>query len=219
MEELLQVADHPTPQDEELVKKAIEWFDTIPQEEKQRSEFYHNIDVLLRSEAVTPRDVGFVGAIFPAYYRAMHAGEEKKARANKKNEVVGTVGQKIPPTQITVVGTHMISGQYGTTQICRMEDAEGRLFVWFNNSQNQLEQGQQLVITGTIKKHDEYKGRMQTVLTRVKGQPVPGQEQPKPQEVRDQWGNLLDKQGFKIPNSKPAEQAPEMKWDLGKSGE
>jgi hypothetical protein len=173
LEALLQVADHPTPEDEENTKKAVEWFNSIPQQEKDRSEFYHNIEVLLRSEHITPRDVGFLGAIFPAYHRATTQAKERAAQPQKKNEVVGTVGQKLPPTQVTVVNTQNISGQYGTTQLCRMEDAEGRLFVWFNNSSQQLEQGQNLVITGTIKKHDEFKGRMQTVLTRVKGTAAP----------------------------------------------
>ena len=194
---LLDVADHPTPEDEENVKKAVEWFKAIPQQEKDRSEFFHNIEVLLNSETVTPRDVGFLGAIFPAYHRATAVAKEKAGQPAKKNEVVGTVGAKLPATQVTVVGTQNIQGQYGTTQLCRMEDAEGRLFVWFNNSSNQLEQGQNLVITGTIKKHDEFRGRAQTVLTRVKAQGTPSEKPPvqaKPQE-------------------------PELKWDLGRPGE
>ena len=171
--ELLQLADNPTPQDEELVNKASEWFNSLPQEEKDRSEFFHNIDVLLKSEGITARDVGFLGALLPSYHRATTVAKERAAQATRKNEVVGTVGAKLPPTQVTVVATQNISGQYGVTQLCRMEDAEGRLFIWFNSSQNRFEQGQKLTITGTIKKHDEYKGRMQTVLTRVKGTVAP----------------------------------------------
>lgn len=166
-ERLLQIADHPTPADEEYVKNAVEWFNSIPQQEKERSEFYHNIDVLLRSENVTGRDVGYLAALFPVYFRAHNAKQE---RAAKKNEFVGQVGGRLPPTQVTVVRTQNLTSQFGTTQMCFMEDGEGRLFVWFNNGRTELEQGQHLVITGGIKKHDDYKGRMQTVLTRVKTQ-------------------------------------------------
>lgn len=173
LEELLKVADHPTPADEELVKAAVAWFNGLPKAEKDRSEFFHNIDVLLNSENVTPRDVGFLGALLPSYHRATTQAKERAAQPNKKNEVVGTVGQKLAPTQVTVITTQNIQSQYGVTQLCRMEDAEGRLFVWFNSGGNKLEQGQNLVITGTIKKHDDYKGRMQTVLTRVKGTAAP----------------------------------------------
>lgn len=199
LKELLRVADHPTPEDEELVKKAVEWFNTIPQQEKERSEFYHNIDVLLHSETVSPRDVGFVGAIFPAYHRATAQAKEQSTQATKKNEVVGTVGAKLPPTHVTVIATQNIEGQYGVTQLCRMEDAEGRLFVWFNSGGNRLDQGETLVITGTIKKHDEFKGRMQTILSRVKDvTPDPNAEPVKPKKVRPE---------------------PEMKWDLGQPEE
>lgn len=171
--ELLHVADHPTAADEEVTKNAVEWFNAIPKQEKDRSEFFHNIDVLLRSTEVSPRDVGFVGAIFPAYHRATTQAKEQAAQGTKKNEVVGAVGAKLPPTQVTVVAVQNITGQFGTTQLCRMEDGEGRLFVWFNNGGNRLEQGQNLVIVGTIKKHDEFKGRMQTVLTRVRATAAP----------------------------------------------
>ncbi len=173
LRELLQVADHPTPQDDELVKNAVEWFNSLPQEEKDRSEFFHNIDVLLRSEVISPRDVGFIGAIFPTYHRATTQAKERASMPQKKNEVIGIVGQKLPPTQVTVVATQNITSQFGVTQLCRMEDAEGRLFVWFNSGSQKLEQGQKLTITGTIKKHDDYKGRKQTVLTRVKGTATP----------------------------------------------
>lgn len=194
---LLQVADHPTPEDEELVKKAVEWFNAIPQQEKDKSEFFHNIDVLLRSETVSPRDVGFVGAIFPAYHRATAQAKEQSAQGSKKNEVVGTVGQKLPPTQVTVVSTQNIQSQFGVTQLCRMEDSEGRLFIWFNSGGNRLEQGQTLAITGTIKKHDEFKGRHQTVLTRVKAQ------------------DLSPKKAEPAPHQPPREE----KWDFGTSNE
>lgn len=197
LKELLKVADHPTPADEELVKKATEWFNSLPQEEKDRSEFFHNIDVLLRSEAVSPRDVGFVGAIFPAYHRAMNQAKEQASQGTKKNEFAGTVGQKLAPTQVIVVATQNIQSQFGVTQLCRMEDAEGRLFVWFNSGKGRLEQGQHLTIAGTIKKHDEFKGRKQTVLTRVNAQ------------------HMAPKKEVAPPQPAPREE----KWDLGRPGE
>jgi hypothetical protein len=195
----LDAAKSKTPADEELTKKAIEWFESIPQEEKDRSEFYHNIQVLLKSEVVSPRDVGYVSAIFPSYARAMNM---QRDRSQEKNEHAGAVGQKLPPTPVTVVSTTNINGQYGVTQLCRMHDAEGRLYVWFNSGGNRLEQGQKLTITGTIKKHDEFKGRKQTVLTRVKDM-APSTNQP---------ANPVKK-------PEPQQPAPEMKWDLGSSKE
>ena len=195
---LLKVADNPTSEDQDLVNKAVEWFNAIPQEEKNRSEFFHNIEVLLRSEAVTPRDVGFLGAIFPAYHRATAQAKEKTEQATKKNETIGVVGEKLPPTEVTVVSTQNIQSNYGTTQLCRMEDNEGRLLVWFNSGGTRLEANQKLTIVGTIKKHDEFKGRHQTILARVK------EYSANPE---------------KVVTPKPAKPAPEMKWDLGSSAE
>lgn len=199
LETILDLADHPSKEDQELVKNAIKWFEDLPQEQKDHSEFYHNIQVLLNSESVSPRDVGFLGALLPVYYRAHN---EAKERANKSNEWLGEVGQKLPPTKVKCTSVQPIQTDYGVTKLTRMEDDKGNSLVWFNSGHNfGLDKDEEATIEGTVKKHDDYKGRKQTVLIRVKPASEPKQQKPKKSPIPQ----------------KPLPAAPEMKWDLDQS--
>lgn len=157
----------------ELAKQAKDWFDTISDDEKENNNFYHSIDVLLKSKDVSPRDVGFLAALIPAYQRAAGELESKKS---KSNEWVGTPGDKIPKTKIKVTNTTYMQNRFAynapDTQVVKMEDDDGNSYTWFNSSSKELEEGESYYIIGTIKKHDEYRGRKSTVLTRVKSQLV-----------------------------------------------
>lgn len=155
----------PSQQDTEKATEMVAWFKALPDAEKARNNFMHSLDVLLNSQQVSLRDVGYIVALIPTFNRAKQSSFEK---TTKTNEWVGSVGQKIPPTRITVIGTQDVAGAYGNVQLVRMEDETGHLFIWWNSSSNSLDQGNKYSIVGTVKEHKDYQGRKQTVLTRVK---------------------------------------------------
>jgi hypothetical protein len=149
----------------------IEWFKALPEQERESNNFMHSLNVLLNSQQISGRDLGFVVALIPTYKRAQE--NQLKASNPKSNEWLGAPGQKIAPTRITVTGTQDIPSDYGTKQLVRMEDEQGHTIIWWNSSANRMEQGKQYTITGgTVKKHDEFRGVKQTVLTRAKLTPV-----------------------------------------------
>jgi hypothetical protein len=167
-QQLVAAAESTTPADKQQVKTILDWFAALPEEQKQSNEFMHNLDVIVKSGQVNPRNIGFATALFPVYARAMGLIKDKEAQAKKSNEWVGQPGQKLSPTKIKVVRTRMMSGQFGTTQIVAMEDPKGNQFTWFNNSSWDMKEGDEHTIVGTIKKHDVYNGRKQTHVMRVK---------------------------------------------------
>lgn len=160
----------PTPESENRAKEMIEWFKTLPKEQTEENEFMHNLSVIVNSGRVNSRNFGYAIALFPVFARAREQARTTQgtSAAQKSNQHVGQVGQKIPPTKITVIRTRDISGPYGNTQIVTMEDEPGNTYVWFNNSSSRMEDGREYTIVGTVKKHDDYNGKKQTNLTRVK---------------------------------------------------
>ena len=56
------------------------------------------------------------------------------------------------------------------TNLLRFQDDKGNVYSWFGTgaAAYNMEVGKDYVITASIKKHQEYKGRKETVLTRVK---------------------------------------------------
>lgn len=72
---------------------------------------------------------------------------------------------------LRVTAVHDVTGIYGTTSIHTMLDEKGNVFKWFASSER-LEIGTLYNVRGTVKVHDEYKGRKETVLTRCSAKEV-----------------------------------------------
>ena len=158
-----------TAVDDKAVKNALDWFNALPPAEKDNNTFLHNLDVILKAPQVSTRNIGYAVAVFPCYYRALHAGEQKKEQAKKSNEWIGNDGDKFTNLKVTIIDTKLLNTNFGTTQLVRMEDEKGNAITWFNSGAKAgFDKGDQLTIKGTIKKQDEFKGRKQTLVTRVK---------------------------------------------------
>lgn len=58
--------------------------------------------------------------------------------------------------------------RFGWTQLVKFEDANGNILQWWTAVEIKAEVGDQVLLTGTIKAHDEYKGVKSTTVTRCK---------------------------------------------------
>ena len=58
--------------------------------------------------------------------------------------------------------------RFGWTQLVKFEDANGNILQWWTAVEIKAEVGDQVLLTGTVKAHDEYKGVKSTSVTRCK---------------------------------------------------
>ena len=58
--------------------------------------------------------------------------------------------------------------RFGWTQLVKFEDANGNTLQWWTAVEIKAEVGDQVLLTGTVKAHDEYKGVKSTTVTRCK---------------------------------------------------
>ena len=158
--DLLAEADALVEQAQELIKWGVERFST------QNSSYAHNLRVLLATDFVSSRYIGYVVSIISAYNRELELNTVQNAP--KSNEFVGVVGDKLV-AEVTVLKHNSFETDYGVTHLFNMADAAGNTLVWFA-SNNALTVGDTITLKGTIKAHNERNGRNQTVLTRCKVQ-------------------------------------------------
>jgi hypothetical protein len=84
----------------------------------------------------------------------------------------GTVGKR-EIVEVKVVKTIAIEGDYGTSWLCIMEGAEGHALKTFStgafvdDAQRVEGTEETLKVKATVKKHDTYNGKPQTIVTRV----------------------------------------------------
>jgi hypothetical protein len=82
----------------------------------------------------------------------------------------GAIGQKVA-VPVVVTKTVDLQGQYGSIRLHLFKaPATGHVFMWRASSER-LDVGDAVVLTGTVKKHELYRGVSQTILSRCKAQP------------------------------------------------
>lgn len=69
---------------------------------------------------------------------------------------------------VTLKSVRGMDTRFGWTQLVKFEDAEGNELDWWTAVEINAEVGDQVLLTGTVKKHDEYKDNKMTVVTRCK---------------------------------------------------
>jgi hypothetical protein len=169
MEKFLDDARDVSTEDKKFADDALAWLESLPQEDFDNSTFLNNVKVALSSNVVSSKNVGFAVALLPAYMRAIEMQRKNSDNAAKSNEWVGQVNSKITNVKVKVVDTRDIEGQYGVVQLVSFEDENGNSLKWFNSSSNRLDKDKEYLIkSATVKGHEDYKGRKQTMLKLVK---------------------------------------------------
>lgn len=118
-------------------------------------------DQLRTKGALSERQIAAVAA---ALDRAQ-ARREKAAQS----EHVGTVGERLTiPVRVAFVRD--LDGHYGPKRLVKLEDGQGNILVTFATSAWvwEVDRGDELNVTGTVKAHEIYEGSAQTVLTRTR---------------------------------------------------
>lgn len=154
-----------TENDRKMAENVIAYFTS----REFNDTFYHNISVNCKKD-YTKLENGFLAYAYVAYRTEM-----EKAAENAKTEFYGNIGDRI---ELEVTGKVLTSypNSYGSiynvveTYIFEFRDTDGHIFIWKTSSDfvcgdDGIFKGK---IKATIKAHNEYNGKKQTVITRVK---------------------------------------------------
>lgn len=146
--------------DKEKAKLAAEWCESLADDIVDSNEYLYNIRAITRSGMVERRTAGYAASIIIAYNKSM---ADKEPKTNSKH--VGAVkDRKIFP--LTVKRYNCFEGSYGWTHQYIFNDDEGNVFCWYASSKQDMEVGSKYAVKGTIKSHSEFRGVLQTILTR-----------------------------------------------------
>lgn len=88
-----------------------------------------------------------------------------KLEPESHSEYVGEVKERLRDIKVTLTAVRSFDGFYGTSFIYTFTHGENVL-VWMTSSCKDIEIGEELLLTGTVKEHSEYKGIKQTKLSR-----------------------------------------------------
>lgn len=161
------------PEDRIVVEEIKAWLDEdfFGKNEGARSEFEHNICGVFEygRTMIRDRNVGYV-AWMPNGLKKKKDRDAKKVADMKiagNSEWIGDTGERINLTA-KLITKRFFDNSFGGSHLCRFMTPEGNSVVWWATNDPDVNEGSTYDLTGTVKKLDEFKGRKETVLTRVR---------------------------------------------------
>jgi hypothetical protein len=142
------------------------WLET----ESGSSNYMHNLQVAAQCACVERQTMGLLASAPAAYARAMGQIAEKKAAASRPDAGHYGAIKVRSEVEVTITRIHTYATDYGMKTIVAMRTDEGKDLVTFTTSSsapNVDAIGKRYAVKGTVKKHENYKGRAQTELSRV----------------------------------------------------
>lgn len=151
-------------------KVMIDWAKDI----EATNDFLHNVKSAANQSYAVYKTGGFVCAIVIAYMKEkeMEAAKKKEQEKAVVSEYVGTV-KKRENFNVTLDNIITVESYYGDTYIHKFTDTNGNQLVWFGSKRLRdedgeiIENGTQVQVKATVKKHEEYNGIKQTTVNRV----------------------------------------------------
>lgn len=162
---------HFTPGLKDEAKAAVEWAKNLSAKETQNSEYLYNLKTVAHLEAVNADKLGIVASLIAAYRREQDSLRRFEAKARASGHLQAEVGQRLVLT-VTLKEMRTFETVYGFSHKCELETEDGVVLVWWASNDPTIgpdawAKGEKRTVKATVKKHDEWKGIKQTVVSRI----------------------------------------------------
>lgn len=152
--------------DTELADKALAFTTKLLDSKDFTTDYEHNLRVVCHSEFIDRRMTGIAASIIGFYESEMRRQIERQ-KAVAASSHVGSVGSREVFPGLVCTQIRSLPGEFGITHLHTFRDSAGNLLKWFA-SKEALDVGATYDLKATVKKHDEYQGVKQTLLSRCK---------------------------------------------------
>ena len=163
-----------TDSDRAVAEASAEWALGLETSGERLNDYLWNLFAVAKSGIVKHRTVGLAASIVAAHTKAEVRKRERAAR--KPSEHVGTVGET-RSFALTLDRHFSFETQWGWVDRYIFRDADDCVFAWkasgdssvigLKAPDDRMVEGSTYILIATVKKHDDYKGTKQTVLTRA----------------------------------------------------
>lgn len=152
--------------DRGMAEAALSWAQDISID--TQNDYLWNLRTLAQNEAIGYRGMGLAVSMVSAHQRELGNEIIRRKQAAESNHF-GEV--KVRGTfTLTVTALRGYESDWGDGLMVGFVDSDGNRAKWFTSAhgESDFEIGQELTIKATVKKHSEYKGVKETLLTRCK---------------------------------------------------
>lgn len=127
---------------------------------------YEDKVVEIKREEVAEMGAWGTGNYIPNTRSYIEQRLEEARPAELESEWIGMEKERIYDLPVVMTQKREMTTKFGYTQLCEFRTAEGSILQWWTASNVEPEVGDSILLTGTIKSHDEYKGKKITTVKR-----------------------------------------------------
>lgn len=154
------------------IKKAEEVLNYFKDREFN-NDFLINIKLILQNKY--NKSSGLVSYAYLAYKKQLEFDELEKLKkdVNQQSDYIGIIGDRLT-FEVSLIAKYSFESIYGYQNIYLFKDCDNNVYKWktgvniLNLDNFHIEIGDEILLKGTIKGHEEYKDTKQTELTRCK---------------------------------------------------
>jgi hypothetical protein len=151
-------------EDREIAKKTIDYFKSLTD---QDNDYIMNCLKVIKLNAVPYKRFGIACSMIHVYRR--HVEKELEKANLKDSNWFGNIGSKLEKCPVTCTFKTHVDSFYGVSTLYKFIDEDGNVFKTFYSGHTwSVEQGDKVLLSGTVKKHDEWNNVKETLLTRSK---------------------------------------------------
>jgi hypothetical protein len=151
--------------DREKAGRVIEYFKTV---DPKGNEYLSNLVKIVELGYVPSKYMGYACSMIVAYEKAMSIEHKKVEKDTRISNYVGEVGKRLKNVKVEVIFERNVESNYGTSTLYAFKDTDGNVIKTFYSGYNvNLNKGDIVLLTGTVKKHVEYEGEKQTMVNRI----------------------------------------------------
>jgi hypothetical protein len=169
---LTQMFPHPKMRDEDkidlqdrdndIANGCIKYFNEL--DPPQTNDYLWNCKKVVELGYVPLKHIGIVVSMIPVYQRHL---ADLKAAEGDTSEFVGEKKERIRLIPAEVTFKKYCSGDWGTSALYIFQGDDGNTYkCFYTGSTWDFEMGDRVLVTGTVKKHETFRGRKATMLTR-----------------------------------------------------
>lgn len=148
----------------------VKFFQDMPESVARKNDFTWNLWLLAKSGFIPGNKAGYAAYMHQYWLKEMNQQPKYLPKNEKVNEFFGEIGKKIS-VNVKLVSINYVNSAWGCSTLYKFKTNEGLLFGWFSSSKlSELEgnQGKEFVLSGTVKAHNVFNDRKETLLKRCK---------------------------------------------------
>lgn len=156
-------------EDRELAKKVVEYVGGI---ENPKNDYARNLSIIARDGYCRVKEFNLVVSMVNFAVREMERDAELENAAETKPEDtskhIGNVGDRLVLDEVRLESVKEIGSAYGITYLTKFLTAGGDRVTWFASKYLNCDDGDVVTLTGTVKAHNEFQGKRETIMTRCR---------------------------------------------------